>query len=271
MFSFLSVNVLQNQPTDKVTSNTSIKPKFQQDFSSIFEWMPTCSVFIDGDANILEANEKALLFFKFPTKNTFLEFCSTTSIFIDIPIILETIKEISITKRNVKKKTLLRKFDRTIACIDIEIASLPNKSDFFLIQFLDNSHESHSIFIDLVHCFKNDIAQLKPYLNKPGKELLEQIINNKNLEGIINNTPLRNQQMDLIQQERILKFSEMFPKLTNGELQLCAYLSLKISNEEIAKITGKTSNSIRVAFHRIVGKTDYSNGKDLLMMIQSLK
>lgn len=252
-------------------SNNSNNDKFQQEISSIFEWMPTCSVIIDQEVNVLDVNQQALLFFKALSKNTFFDLCKIHSLFIDNQIVIEIIKEIINKKAVVKRKILLRRFDKTIACIDAEITSFPNKENYYLIQFSDNSHETHSIFTNLVQDFRNDILQLKPYLNKPGKELLGQIIYNEKLEGIIKNKPIHNQQIELIRQERMNELSVLFPDLSINELTICAYLSQKIGIEEIARITGKTSNCLRVALHRIVDKTQSINTKEFLKKLQSQK
>lgn len=255
----------------KVPSNNSNNAKFLLEISSIFEWMPTCSVIIDKELKILDANQQALLFFKAKSKSDFFDICKSNSLFIDNQLFIQIIREILNSKSVVRKKILLRRFDKTIACIDAEVASFPNKENYFLIQFSDNSHDSQSIFTNIIQGFRNDIQQLKPYLNKPGKELLGQIIYNERLEGIIKNKPIYNQQIDFIRQERIIQLSEIFPDLSINELTLCAYLSQKISIEDIAKITGKTSNSLRVALHRIVDKTHSLNTKEFLKKLQSLK
>jgi len=59
--------------------------------------------------------------------------------------------------------------------------------------------------------------------------------------------------------------------LTNSELTLCGFLSLKMTIEEIASLTGKTGNSLRVAFHRMLLKTGFSTGKDFLRKLESFK
>jgi len=254
-----------------VISNKSNNAIFQQELSSIFEWMPTCTLIVDKYGTILDANQQALLFFKTETKKTLIEFSNNNSIFVDELILLEILNEISDTKSVHKRKVFLARLDKTIACIDILAVSFPSTDHSFLIQFSDNSHESQDIFKNLVHTFKNNIIQLKPYLNKPGKELLGEILQNEELEGILKNKPKHNQEIALLCQERILQLSALYPELSIGELTLCAYLSLNISIENIAQITGKTPNSLRVAYHRIVMKIPSLNSKDLLKMLKSLK
>ena len=63
---------------------------------------------------------------------------------------------------------------------------------------------------------------------------------------------------------------QLFPLLTDYEISICGLLSLKLSFEEIASITGKTSNSLRVTFHRLLKKTNFTSGKELLRKLESI-
>lgn len=243
----------------------------QQELPSIFEWIPTCLLVIDRQVNIVDVNSRALLFFKSETKDSFFESIKKFDIFVDIQYLLEIINQIAIEYVPTSSKFLIRKLDKTIANVDVEFAMFPNYENFILLQFTDNSHQSQAVFEDLISSFRNDTLQLKPYLNKPGKELLNKIIYNEKLEGIIKNKPSRARHLEIVQRQRIVQLSVMFPEFSKIELAFCGFLSLKLTIEEIANITGKTSNSLRVAFHRILGKTKYSNGKELLSKLESLK
>lgn len=252
-------------------SNTLNKPDYQAKMTSMFEWMPTCTLVLDKSANILDLNQQALLFFKTETKELFFEKLKVISVFVDLLMIEKLIQETSKCNGFVSKKLLLRRFDKTIACIDTTTLIFPENENYILFQFTDNSHQIQHFFTQLALEFRNEILRLKPYLNKPGKELLEEIIGNEKLDGIINNKPFRNRQFDLIHEKRIIQLKGLFPDLSNSELALCSFLSLKMSIEEIATITGKTSNSLRVAYHRILRKTNFENGKDFLNEIENFK
>lgn len=233
--------------------------------------MPTCSLVLDTNAKILDVNQQALLFFKAETKELFFERLKTQTVFIDLVIVEEIIELVLLCKQLVNKKLLLRRFDKTIACIDINALIFPDNEGFILIQFADNSHQIQHFFAELALEFRSETLRLKPYLNKPGKELLAEIINNDKLEGIINNKPFRSNLFDVVQENRFKQLTGLFPDLSSGELMLCSFLSLKLSIDEIATITGKTSNSLRVAFHRILRKLNVDNSKDFLTLIEHLK
>jgi len=254
-----------------MSSSESLTSTLLAEISSIFEWMPTCTLIIDKEVRMIEINPQALLFFNTQAKTIFFDRNKTNNVFIDNQIINDIIGEILNTGAVIKRKILLRRFDKTIACVDAEIAKFPKTDNYWIIQFLDNSHDSHIMFTEIVTCLKNEIIQLKPYLNKPGKDLLEQIVRNDKFDGILKNEPLHYKKMDLIRREKLHSIAELWPELSIGEMELCAYLSLKMTFDEIAKISGKTPNSLRVAYHRIVGKTDFLNGKELLKKLQNMK
>ena len=238
---------------------------------SLFEWMPTCSLILDLNANILDINQQALLFFKTGTKELFVESFKIKGVFIDLQIVEGMIHEVLKHKKLVHRKLLLRRNNKTIACIDTIALRFPGNENFILLQFADNSYQNQHYFTELALEFKNEALRLKPYLNKPGKEMLEMIISSEKLDGIINNKPSINSQFNLVHEDRIKHITRLFPELSNSELALCCFLSLKLSIEEIASITGKTSNSLRVAYHRILRKLNFENGRDFLKKIDNYK
>ena len=239
--------------------------------TSMFEWMPTCSLIMDVNAKILDVNQQALQFFKTETKELFFESFKIQGVFIDLLIVESLIQEILMHKKLLQRKMLLRRNDKTIACIDLNAFVFPENEDVILLQFVDNSHQNQHYFTELVLIFRNEMQRLKPYLNKPGKELLGEIIYNDKLEGVINNKPFRDNQFEFLHKERVKHISRLLPELSNNELALCSFLSLKMSMEEIASITGKTSNSLRVAYHRILQKSKFANGKAFMKEIENLK
>jgi len=238
--------------------------------TSIFEWMPTCSLVLDTNAKILDINQQALIFFKTETKELFFEKLKSQNVFVDLMMVEEIIQVVLMSKELVNKKLLLRKFNKTIACIEANTIFFPEDEGYILLQFTDNSHQIQQFYSELILEFRNDTLRLKPYLNKPGKEILLEIINDEKMEGIINNKPFRTNLFEIIHENRIIQLSSLFPFLSNSELTLCSFLSLKMSIDEISAITGKTANSLRVAYHRILRKTNFENGKEFIKRIESL-
>jgi hypothetical protein len=118
--------------------------------------------------------------------------------------------------------------------------------------------------------FKREAQRLKPYLNKPGKGILDEILITDFANSIVNGGTSMKKQTDIIGNDKMLKLAEFFPTFTNNELVICGYLSLKMSIDEISGLTGKSANSLRVIFHRMLHKTKHENGKDFLRLLENL-
>jgi len=265
-----SLNLLLK--TVQMTSDT-LFPKFtfQQSLSSIFQWMPTCALIIDINGNIQEVNRLAIQFFRASTKEDFIfDKQNIKNMVIDRHRAVELIDLICRNTEPVNKEILIRRFDKTIASADMNAGLLPDNPNFILIQFTETFSQSQTILSELSEAFRREVQRLKPYLNKPGKELLEAIIIANLLDGITTNKPTRNEQLLIVGEDRINQISKIFPQLSNSELIICGYLSLRMSIDNVANVTGKTSNSLRVAFHRILRKTDLSSGKELLKLLETV-
>ena len=60
-----------------------------------------------------------------------------------------------------------------------------------------------------------------------------------------------------------------FPKLTHGELRLCAFLKLNLSTKDISELTGQLPSSLEIARYRLRKKLGISNTKENLVTFLS--
>lgn len=184
---------------------------------------------------------------------------------------MELVVEISSKREVLTKKILLRRLDNSITSLDIYARAFPETPNLILFQFTETSPKSHALLTQMIQTFRVEIQRLKPYLNKPGKELLDQIVYDNALETRIKNLPNGINQLDIVSEARISQLIQLFPCLTNSELAICSFLSLKMTIDEIYSLTGKTSNCLRISFHRILHKTNLSSGKELIRILESMK
>lgn len=244
----------------------------QQPLSSIFEWMPTCALVIDTNGIIQEINQKAIQFFRASTKEDFIfDKQNIKNMIIDTFRAVELIKLICKSSEPVNKEVLIRRFDKSIVSVDLHACLFPNNKTDILIQFTEKKVHNQVFLNEFSQAFRREAQRLKPYLNKPGKNILEEILINDMVEGIVSDKPSQNNQVVVVGEERINQLTKLFPEFSKRELIFCGYLSLKMSIDDISSLTGKTPNSLRVSFHRILLKTDYSTGKELLRKLESLK
>lgn len=249
--------------------NTKNQP---ESLSSIFQWMPTCALIIDKNGIIVEVNEQAIRFFKASTQEDFIfDKQNIKNMIIDYQRANELIDSIKKNKTITDKEILLRRFDKTIASVDMNACTFPDYPNWILIQFKETFLHSQDILNELSQAYKREALRLKPYLNKPGKEALEQMIISNILDEVTKNKPTRNDQVKVVGEDRIELLTQAFPQLSNSEIVLCGYFSLKMSIENVAHLTGKTPNCLRVAFHRILRKTTYKTGKEFLRALETIK
>lgn len=252
------------------SENSNSSQSHQVSLTSVFEWMPTCAMVIDIHGIIHELNQKAIQFFKAATKEDFIfDKQNIRNMIVDSHRATELIK--SITKNETfTKEILLRRFDKTIVGIDLQACYLPDSSNLILIQFSEKKPYSKVYMYELSQAFRREVQRLKPYLNKPGKGILEEIIIEDIVDSITENKNTKRNQVVEIGEERLNTLTKMFPEFSTTELILCGYLSLKISIDEIATLTNKTPNCLRVSFHRILRKTEFGSGKNFLRKLESI-
>jgi len=237
---------------------------------SVIRLLPTPALIVDLNGHIRIGNQKAVQFFCGCQAVDSLQDVKINSRVVDLQYSHDLMTELMLKKEVVSRKILLRKFDKSIACVNLFACIIREEPEYILIQFTDISPKSHILLTEMVQSLHREIMLLKPYLNKPGKDVLENILKNNSLEGFCNCTTKQTNQHEVIRERRTASIHQLIPQLTRAELTFCGFLSLKMQVDEIALITGKTSNSLRVSFHRILKKSSHSNGKELLRRLESI-
>lgn len=238
---------------------------------SIFQWLPICGIIIDLKGNIVAMNGDAKKFLGISATNEQSELRHINSVFVEISQINDLRIDLKQNEGVIVKKFLFRKFDKSIACVDVYVRLFGKSSETILLLFSESLLPNQFIFAEMMQAFRHEVMQLKPYLNKPGKELLQKIISDNKLEGVIKNSPIKKAPVEIVTKKRIASIAELFPELTNNELVFCGLLSMRLTMVEIAQITGKTANSLRVNFHRILRKSNLPKGKDLIRKLEAIE
>lgn len=252
-------------PENYNNSETFVNHK--TDLTTIFQWMPICSLIIDSQGIIQDINQKAVEFFRAGTKEDFIfDQENISHMIVDSHHANELLRLICKSTESVNHETLIRRFDKTIVGIDLHARLFPDNPEHILIQFYEKN-TNHQIYIhEASQVFRREAQRLKPYLNKPGKNILEEVINGNASENIVP----KKKALVIISDERMNYLTNLFPEFSNNELCLCGYLSLKMTIDEIASLTGKTPNCLRVSFHRILRKTPFATGKEFLRKLESI-
>lgn len=249
--------------------NPTIQLIEELDFSFL-ELLPTPAIIINKSGRVIELNDKSLTFFGFRNKDRVLLENDLDIIMVNHIQMLNLITEQCLKNEFNSQKLLLKKANKSIEGVET-FSSFINNNEFIIIQFISISEKNRTIFSEFKRSLRTEVLKLKPYLNKPGKQIMEQIVSTKIFEGISEANTQNISHLDLIQRERIQQIVKLFPDLSENELTLCCFLSLNLTIDEISGLTDKTSNSLRVLFHRLLQKTNYSKGKNLIRKLKSLE
>ena len=136
-----------------------------------------------------------------------------------------------------------------------------------MIHFSKASEKFLVASISSLYSIRDEVAKLKPYLNRTGKTMLDNIMKKYFREE-------SNQQLtldDLVYYEKELRIiQKAYPILSPREVILCGLLANDMESKDIASITNRTLDSVFVTIHRINKKLDIINKKQLVDTLKDL-
>lgn len=142
----------------------------------------------------------------------------------------------------------------------------PALGKIYIIHFSKASKKYSIASISSLYSVKEEVAKLKPYLNRTGKAIHESLMK-KYFRA-------ENQQLtldDLVYYERELRIiQKAYPSLSHREVILCGLLVNDMDSKNIASITNRTLDAVFVTIHRINRKLDILNKKQLVDTLKEL-
>ena len=253
-------------------SNTQIPTStLSQHLGSILQYLPTSTLIISTKGSLYFINKQAVELFRCSSQEAFFEKDNIKSLIVNLEYFSEMIDELKSSNKATVRNILIRRFDSTVVCANLFATLLPEDPNYVLLQLTEISAKTRILLTEMIQSLRHEAMTLNPYLNKPGKELLEKILTKTGINDAYSKQFGNQIQQEVLRESVATQLIDTFPMLTNSELTLCGFLSLKMTIEEIASLTGKTGNSLRVAFHRMLLKTGFSTGKDFLRKLESFK
>lgn len=239
-----------------------------QQLLRVFEWMPMPALVTDTEGKLLAANPPAMGFFGMKDGQPADGSIHAGHFFVDFAKAFPLILDSAAKNETLPGKYLVRLPGRQLTCIDLHARLLPYNNTV-LIQFTESAPKARLIFSEMTHTYRREVSRLKPYLNKAGKELLDEIVANIAHGNTSNSrTAAGVDYTDTLRKERHSYIGGIFPQLTGSELTLGSFLSMNMPINEIAAFTGKSSNCLRVTLHRILKKTNCASTKEFLQKIE---
>ena len=132
--------------------------------------------------------------------------------------------------------------------------------NIYIINFTKSTEKYTVSSLSSLYNIQNEISQLKPYLNRAGKKIIDSLMK-KHFRD-------ESQQLTLddivYYKKELRKIQQAFPSLSHREVILCGLLVNDMETKNIASITNRTVDSIFVTIHRINKKLNFLNKKDLM-------
>lgn len=132
--------------------------------------------------------------------------------------------------------------------------------NIYITNFTKCSEKYSVSSISSLYDIQNEISQLKPYLNKAGKNFVDSLMGKY----------FRNESHQLTlddivyYKKELCEIQQAFPSLSHREVILCGLLVNNMKTKDIASITNRTVDSIFVTIHRINRKLNFLNKKELM-------
>ena len=104
-------------------------------------------------------------------------------------------------------------------------------------------------------------------MSKSHKEAMTEIQRLTKKMNHVNSMTVADDSLAIANPDFFKKLISKYPKLTKGDLKLCAMLKQGLTNKEIAAITGREERSVEVARNRLRKKMNLPEGEDLVLFM----
>jgi len=257
---------------EKAYKNKNASVVLSPEMTAVFNQLPLPTIIVDSAGVVVLINKEAKKYLFISNEDVRTQYVDINKIIVsDISGAVFIVDEAYLQDEVKVHKALVRIVDGRVICVDLYISPLEFNSTMFQIQFVESNEQNQLVLSDLVNSYSKEVLRLRPYLNKPGKEMLAQLVFNEISSGVEKNKLNKRIQLELINSQLRSKLAKEFPQLSNNDLTLCGFFSQKLTIDEVAAVTGKTSNCLRVSFHRIVRKTAFKSSKAFLLKLEEIQ
>jgi len=193
------------------------------------------------------------------------------NLFIDKKKIRANILELLQYHKVIADKAILKTSNTDVQTFEYKVTILSESNELFLITFNKLSTKNELLRLEIEQTYSAELHALMPYLNKSGKELVAEKIEAKKLSTVfeLENKDLKTVELSDIALKKSISIT--FPQLSETELIVAYYLLIGANTKQIATITNKNANAIRVMMHRIFAKTNIKNKTDFTNFINANK
>ena len=140
-------------------------------------------------------------------------------------------------------------------------------SNISMIHFSLASEKYSVASISSLYTIREDVAKLKPYLNRTGIIMHEETMKKYFLKGMNQNLTFNDQ---IYYEKELNIIQKAYSSLSFRETILCGLLVNDLEMQDIAAITKRTLDAVFVAIHRINKKLNFKNKRQLIASLKEL-
>jgi DNA-binding CsgD family transcriptional regulator len=242
------------------------QPDSRINYQFLYHVLPDPILVIDRAGAVVDFNLSA--------KDAFTEISvgeKIENLFIDKKKIKANILELLQYHKVIADKAILKTTISDVQTYEYKVTILSDSNELFLIVFNLLTTKNELLKLEIEQTFSTELHALMPYLNKSGKELVAKKIDAKRLSTVFEseNKHLKTSEFSDVALKKSI--GNTFPQLSETELNIAYYLVIGANTKQIATITNKNANAIRVMMHRIFAKTNFKNKTDFTNFINANK
>lgn len=235
------------------------QPDSRINYQFLYHVLPDPVLVIDRAGTIVDLNLSAMDVFSEISVGEKIE-----NLFIDKKKIKANLLELLQYHKVIVEKAILKTTNSDVQTYEYKVTILSESNELFLIAFNLLTTKNELLKLEIEQTFSTELHALMPYLNKSGKELVAKKIETKKLSTVFESENKLLKSSELTDMAMKKSIGNAFPQLSESELNIAYYLVIGANTKQIATITNKNANAIRVMMHRIFSKTDFKNKTDFI-------
>ncbi len=242
------------------------QPDSRINYQFLYHVLPDPVLVIDRVGTVVDLNLSALDVFTSISVGGKID-----DLFIDKKKIKNNLLELLQYHKVIVDRAIVKTINSEVQTYEYKVTILSESNELFLIIFNQLNTKNELLKLEIEQTFSSELHTLLPYLNKSGKELVAKKIEAKKLSSVFDSETKylkTSEYSDIVSKNSI---AGKFPQFSEMELNIAYYLVVGANIKQVATITNKNTNAIRVMIHRMLAKTSFKNKTDFTNFINANK
>ncbi len=207
--------------------------------------LPTCTLVLDKNCNLVEINQMALKFLNLKSKDDYK--VKRTGILNDVNYLKSMLKELAAGREIRDKSHFVHCVGGQTKVVNFSACLIEGPTKMYIFQFYEIP-VFPNLLLDFQNKYAKQISRNTRLINRnKGYRSVKLLFEKKGL-----NTAYR----CYLQECTIQLFAKKYTGLTQDEVLICSLIALNMSINEIAVMLNKLSTNVRASIYRIMAKFD---------------